>query len=258
MRIGSMNNPASRLEDELRRIADAGFDLVDLALEPPHAWPCDGERTGRLLRDLGLAAVGHTAYYLPIASPFPGLRSQATDIFRAMLDVFAAAGIRLANVHPDPLNRLFAVEDVRARNAEAIAGLAEEAGQLGMTVMVENLGRAFGTVDDLKPILAADERVGFHLDVGHAHLTQARGQVNHTAALLSEFGPRLAHVHVHDNFGADDLHLPLGTGTIDWPQVVGSLKAAGWNGTATLEVFSSDRSYLDVSRRRWLEWWRDG
>jgi sugar phosphate isomerase/epimerase len=253
-----MNNPALPLEDELRRIAEARFDFADVTLEPPGAWPVAGETLARLLAGLGLTAVGHTAYYLPIASPFPELRERAFALLRAAFETFAAAGISLVNVHPDPVTRLFSERDVVAQNAEAIAQLANEAEALGLTLMVENLGRSFSTVEDLEPIFAAAPNARFHLDVGHAHMWRPKGEPNRTAELVAAFGDRLAHVHVSDNLGGDDLHLPLGVGTIDWPQVVATLKTTGWDGTVTLEVFAPERAHLETSRRLWLDWWAGG
>jgi sugar phosphate isomerase/epimerase len=255
MLVGSMNSPGYPLEDELRRIAEGGFDFVDLTLEPPGSWPIDGERVGRLLGELGLTAVGHTAYYLPIASPFPELREQAFALLRAAFETFAAAGVRLVNVHPDPVTRLFSDAEVRAWNADAIARLTDEADGRGLTLMVENLGRSFSTVEDFEPIFAAAEKARFHLDVAHAHMWRGKGEPNRTGELLHAFRPRLAHVHVSDNLGGDDLHLPLGAGTIDWPEVVSTLKRAGWDGTVTLEVFARERAHLETSRRLWTKWW---
>ncbi len=255
MLVGSMNTPALPLDDELRRIAEGGFDFVDLALEPPGAWPVDGERVGRLLTELGLAAVGHTAYYLPIASPFLELREQAFALVGAAFETFAAAGVRLVNVHPDPVSRLFSERDVLARNADAIARLTEDAEERGLTLMVENLGRSFSKVEDFEPIFAVADNARFHLDVAHAHMWRGKDEPNRTAELLQAFRDRLAHVHVSDNLGGEDLHLPLGVGTIDWPDVVATLKRAGWDGTVTLEVFAPERAYLETSRRLWLEWW---
>jgi sugar phosphate isomerase/epimerase len=60
----------------------------------------------------------------------------------------------------------------------------------------------------------------------------------------------LRHVHLHDNKGGNaDLHLPLGTGTVDTPRYIRALKAAGYDGTITLEVFTPDRHHLDYSRQ---------
>src|SRR5215217_877791 len=101
----------------MARAASSGFAIADVTLEPPAAWPVAGDLLAGELRNLGLAAVGHTAYYLPIASPFPRVRQAAHVSMLEMFDVFALAGIERVNVHPDPLNRLFAAEEVQARNA---------------------------------------------------------------------------------------------------------------------------------------------
>lgn len=253
-----MNFPGRSVLKEIHRIHEEGFDFVDLTLEPPAAWLPDGKEVGRLLGDLGLTAVGHTAYYLPIASPFPELSATARDLFRRGLDCFADAEVELVNVHPDQRVPLHGIDKVRARNAEAIAQLAEDAAGRGIRLMVENLDRQFATVADLAPVLDAFDDLGFHLDIGHANLRLGRGERNRTSELLDAFGDRLAHVHVSDNRGgAEDLHLPLGAGSIDWRAQIRELKSHGYDGTVTLEVFSREKEYRHMSRRLWLEWWND-
>ena len=253
-----MNFPGRSVLKEIHRIADEGFDFVDLTLEPPAAWLPDGKQAGSLMSDLGLTAVGHTAYYLPLASPWPELRDKASDLFKRSLDTFADAGVTLVNVHPDQRIPLTSVDQVRKRNAEAIAALAEDAEQRGIRLMVENLDRLFSRPEDFHEIFAAAPSAGFHLDIGHANLRLGLGEVNRTKALLEAHGDRLAHVHVSDNRGgAEDLHLPLGAGMIDWSQSIALLKGAGYDGTVTLEVFSREREHLRVSRRLWLKWWSE-
>ena len=153
---------------------------------------------------------------------------------------------------------MHSLDQVRKMNADAIALLAQDAAQRGITLMVENLDRLFSDVPDLKAILDAVPEVGFHLDVGHANLRLGRGQKNRTKDLLAAFGDRLSHVHLSDNRGGEgDLHLPLGAGAIDWSGVASILREAGWDGTVTLEVFSREREYLRMSRKLWLNWWSD-
>lgn len=253
-----MNFPGRSVLKEIHRIHEDGFDFVDLTLEPPAAWTPDGKEVGALLSDLGLQAVGHTAWYLPIASPFPELRQTARDLYRRALDTFADAAVTLVNVHPDQKVPLQSLDRVRKVNAEAIATLIADAGQRGITLMVENLDRLFSGVEDLAPVLSANPDARFHLDVGHANLRLGTGQRNRTPALLEAFGDRLAHVHLSDNRGGvDDLHLPLGAGAIDWRWAARTLKDAGYDGTVTLEVFSREREHLRTSRRLWLEWWSE-
>ena len=243
---------------EIHRIADDRFDFVDLTLEPPATWLPDGKEIRRLLEDLGLHAVGHTAWHLPIASPFKELRQQSRDLYRRGLDCFADAGVRLVNVHPDQRVPMHNLDQVRKMNAEAVGLIAQDGAERGIKIMVENLDRMFADVDDLKVIFDSVPEVGFHLDVGHANLRLGRGEKNRTKELLAAFGDRLSHVHLSDNRGGDqDLHLPLGAGTIDWSGAARLLHEIGWDGTVTLEVFSREREYLRMSRKLWLTWWTE-
>lgn len=242
----------------MHRIAKDGFDFLDLTLEPPAAWLPDGKEVGRLAGDLGLRIVGHTAWYLPIASPFPEERTLARDLYKRALDCFADAGVELVNVHPDQRIPLHSLEQVRKLNARAIARLVEDAAGRGIEIMVENLDRTFSGVADLMAIFEEVPEARFHLDVGHANLRLGKGESNRTEELLAAFGDRLAHVHMSDNRGGnEDLHLPLGAGAIDWKGAIRQLKRAGYDATITLEVFSREREHLRTSRRLLLEWWSE-
>ena len=242
-----MNDPAHPLEDEIAGIAALGFDFVDLTFEPPRAWPAEGAAVARALAEHGLGIVAHTAPSLPIASPFPELRAQAHALLGRAFEEAAAAGASLVNVHPDALGPVFARADVRRRNGEAVAALAEAAAAVGLELMVENLWR-FGTVEDMAAVFATAPAARFHLDVGHAHLAGALPE------LATRFADRLVHVHVHDNDGTADLHLPLGAGSVPWPDAVAALRGVAYDGTVTIEVFG--REELARSRDLWLEWWR--
>jgi len=52
-------------------MADAGFDFIDLTLEPPFAAVrnLDLQSVRTALEDHQLPVVGHTAYYLPLCHP---------------------------------------------------------------------------------------------------------------------------------------------------------------------------------------------
>ena len=52
--------------------------------------------------------------------------------------------------------------------------------------------------------------------------------------------------------------MPLGAvpgSTTDWPQHIGRLKATGYDGTITLEVFAPEKDYLLLSRDLLWRWW---
>ena len=79
MLIGAMNHPARPVLEEIEWMAAMGLDFIDLTLEPPLATVdhVDVPATQDLLAKRGLQAVGHTAYYLPFASPFESIRRLA-------------------------------------------------------------------------------------------------------------------------------------------------------------------------------------
>jgi sugar phosphate isomerase/epimerase len=116
----------------------------------------------------------------------------------------------------------------------------------GVGIMIENLPADFNNPQQLSELLDAVPQLGFHLDIGHANLQAPK---NSTPEILQAFGTRLRHVHLNDNKGGhDDLHLPLGAGTLDWKTTIAALKRCGYDGTITLEVFTPDRRLLAFSR----------
>ena len=62
-------------------------------------------------------------------------------------------------------------------------------------------------------------------------------------------------MHVHDNKGRFDEHLPLGVGNVDWPEAARALRGASYDGTVTLEVFAKEPVYTHASRDLWLAAW---
>jgi sugar phosphate isomerase/epimerase len=250
VQTGLMNHPARPIADQLRSIAAEGHAFVDLTLEPPAAWPVDVDAVRALLAETGLGVVGHTAHYLPIGSPFERVRLAAVDELVAALDAFAALGARWMNVHPDRGPRLVDDAESRARCADSLGRLADAAAARGVGLMVENLSPPMATADQMRAYLDAAPGIGLHLDVGHAHL---RG--SNLAGLLDAFGDRLAHLHVHDNTGYRDEHLPLGAGKVDWPAAAAAIRATGYDETVTLEVFAEEPELVRTSVRLWRQWW---
>ena len=159
------------------------------------------------------------------------------------------------NVHPDGHAPFIDEPTIVRRNIESLAELVAFAQPHRIGIMLENVPGRFNSVAQLAPIFAAVPELGLHLDIGHANLLT---DYNTTDEILKAYGSRLKHVHMHDNKGGSaDLHLPLGTGTIELDYYVRALQSRGYDGTITLEVFTPDKHYLgysrDVLRRTWDE-----
>ncbi|MGD8237336.1 MAG: sugar phosphate isomerase/epimerase family protein [Armatimonadota bacterium] len=261
MQLGMMNDPRKPPREEFAWAAQHGFEFVDFTLEPPSASASAMQPELQSIRDTadqhGLGLIGHTAYYLPLASPLEGLREAAVAEFTAAFDTFEALGVKRVNIHPQAMRpTVFSKEQVLAAHVEVLGRLAAAAVARGLRPMVENGPYGtLSTVGDFEALFAAVDGLGLHLDVGHANLIAPENQ---TDCFLEAFADRLLHVHFSDNMGPhvrDDLHLPLGTGSVAWPEVIEQLKAHGYDDTITLEVFSPDRRFLLLSRDKVLEWW---
>ncbi|MCE5314160.1 MAG: sugar phosphate isomerase/epimerase family protein [Armatimonadota bacterium] len=254
MLFGGMNNPMIDVVEEIATMAELGFEFLDLTLEPDQTYSAtlDVNAVAKALTDAEMGVVGHTAWYLPIASPFPEMREAAIRELERCMRVFSDLGADKMNVHPQTKVPLHEEDWVIAQNIDALARLADLGKQLKVTVMMENMPN-FSRVAQLKPIFEAVPEIELLLDIGHANLDTSR---NHAEELLAHFGERLGHVHVHDNRGGkDDMHLPLGVGNIKWLKIVRALKNANYDGTVTIEVFGDDDDYLVMSRDKLKYLW---
>jgi len=257
MLIGAMNNPMLDVLHEIEMYAEYGFDFIDLTLEPELAYsaalPVDKVKDA--LNRTGLGIVGHTAYYLPIASPIPEIRECALAEIERDLRIFSLLGAGKVNVHPFVRVPLHETRWIRETNIAAFQRLLQRAKELNLKLTLENLPPHFNTPRDLSLVFAAVPELGFLLDVGHANLETEH---NLTVELASLFASRIEHVHFSDNNGGGlDLHLPLGAGKIDWKWIVHILKRIGYDGTITLEVFAEDRDYLLMSKSKLEKLWEE-
>lgn len=257
MLIGTMNHPARDVLDEIEWMAEMGLEFLDLTLEPPAAasWRINPHEIRESLERHGMQVVGHTAFYLPMGSAIEDVRRASVCELRRCLEVFSIIGARWMNLHADrhaPMHdRAFFIQ----QNIRSFQELLPDSRRLGVGLMIENLPGDYNSAPQLGELLDPVPELGLHLDIGHANL-----QVPHntTEEMLAAYGTRLRHVHLHDNKGGyDDLHLPLGAGTVDVRRAIRALKKCGYDGTITLEVFTPDRHYLaysrDVLRRMWEE-----
>jgi sugar phosphate isomerase/epimerase len=131
----------------------------------------------------GDVVVVHVGEIMPPAeSPAGDLRRWRQEAFALALDSLA----RCAPVAADCGVRL-CVENVQLRPTEIITSFSEH------VRLVDALGHP--------AVVCA-------LDTGHAHVS---GGIQ---AGIEAFGPRLQHIHLHDNHGDRDAHLEVGQGTI--------------------------------------------
>ncbi len=247
MKIGTMNNPSKSVYDEAEICGKAGFDFLDLTIEGPRANIVDAAKLKLILDSYGLSVTGHTDPCLPHAYPIQGIRDACLKELGRCADIFSALGAKVMNIHPcffcPPAMR----KDLVAFHMEALPPIVEMAASHGLTLVLENVRAPFDRVSIFKKLLAEVPGLKLHLDFGHSNF----GMDSHEV-FCKELGEHIQHVHFSDNRSRSDDHMPLGVGSVDWKSAVNSLKAIGYNGTITLEIFCTDPNmqykYLALSR----------
>ena len=123
--------------------------------------------------------------------------------------------------------------DQRKRDAafSSLEHLILHARHAGVTICVENTTSEMGSPDYLRAFLDETRLSGlrFNFDIGHAHLAEFPEQER----LEKSFAPlreMVSSVHLHDNHGEKDEHLPPYHGSIHWPDAVKLLKSGTQNG----------------------------
>ncbi len=248
MLIGTMNHPERNVLEEIQWMADAGMEFLDLTLEPPGApsWDVDIPSIRAALDRNHMGVVGHTAWYLPMASSIPEIRAGSVAELRRCLYKFAEVGAKWMNIHPDRNTPWYPRSFYIEGNLQSLGELLPDVQKTGVGLMIENLPGDYNSAPQLGELLDRMPELGLHLDIGHANLQVPQ---NTTEEILQAYGRRLKHVHLHDNKGGHaDLHLPLGTGTVDLRRSLEALQACGYDGTITLEVFTPDKHHLTYSR----------
>lgn len=121
--------------------------------------------------------------------------------------------------------------------------------QNNLQLLLENTDES---VDDLKPIFKKHKDLGFTFDIGHANIifpgTAHKTSEEKIYSMLETFKKQLKHIHLHDNFGGHseqaDVHLPIGTASIDFKRFFSKLKEMKYSETITLEIYN--REFLPI------------
>ncbi|GAB4229136.1 MAG: sugar phosphate isomerase/epimerase [Deltaproteobacteria bacterium] len=212
--------------------------------------PAEAEAAAEEIRSSGIRSV---SFHAPFEDVWPGARDEEARRFAvrrlsgaiALAPVFRPAGIVL---HGGYSEWLFDFRPDRwfAPARRSFGELAEAAEKAGTELFVENV---FDEIPD--HLLRLREAVGsprlhFCFDPGHATLF-SRLPVHKWA---EAFGEEIRLVHVHDNRGRRDDHLPVGEGGINFRGVLLAVRDAGARPILTVEPHRREHFVRSVAGLR--------
>ena len=225
--------PRYLTEDALIAAAELGFRVVEVFLQADAEYAARfGALLDRRRRELALEVHSLHLYatYFDLWSPYPRMADETRDRFRRLLEVAAMVDARALTWH----GLRYGVDDARLVAAffESAAWAGELARDAGVTLCIENVSWCYlRTPEHVRAIREADLPVAFTFDAFQAGESQVE-----PSGLVRAMGERLATVHLSDYRSEGPRHLPPGEGALDWPVLMGALKAAGYDGPLILET----------------------
>ncbi|MDY6965858.1 MAG: sugar phosphate isomerase/epimerase family protein [Halobacteriota archaeon] len=227
--IGTINT------EKIKRASKLGIDFLEWVCEYPHCYPPHISKRARLkLRRMSseydLKFSVHSTYVeLDIAYLNPGLQEESVRQVKECIRFAADIGAERLITHPGSLPiiprsipkramKLIGPEDFRKmflKTSKArIAELREFADEQGITLCVENMHFDFDFCNTLEELLfiLGDGFAAF--DMGHANI------VGDPVKFAEDIKHKIRYVHVHDNYGKEDEHSPLGEGNIDYEKAI--------------------------------------
>jgi sugar phosphate isomerase/epimerase len=153
-------------------------------------------------------------------------RIEAMDEFKRAIDVSEELPFSRMVLHMGGSRE---TADPRKRDAafSSLEHLVLHAHHAGVTLAVENTTSEMGDPAYLRAFVDETRLTGlrFNFDIGHANLADgpADQRLEKSFAALRDL---VASVHLHDNHGDKDEHLPPYDGSIDWSTAIPLLKTA--------------------------------
>jgi len=128
-------------------------------------------------------------------------------------------------------------------------------------VGIENCGGFFAQADHMKRQLELldSKNMTICVDTGHANILHHNGGLS-VAEMIRTFGNDVSVLHLHDNPGTSDLHVPPichRGDCVEWPDVFDALDEIGYTGSYNFEIrFNCYRDAIEDAVRFYGKWLR--
>ncbi|MFN3346651.1 MAG: sugar phosphate isomerase/epimerase family protein [Candidatus Bipolaricaulaceae bacterium] len=244
--LATFQCPGMTLWSWVELAQELGLGGVELRADPGIAHPDElSSQDRRRLRALpanGLRLSLHMPIHgVNLTWPVRAVAAASLGELVRTLDLAGEIGAEVVVIHPGRLPAEyvpFPAWHERSWNLLrfALGLLLPLAARLGVRLALENLGNGrdrglVQTAQEHAAILAEFPELWACFDLGHLHTVGGSAQ-----EYIAAIAPRLIHVHLHDNRGDWDAHLPLGEGTAPWREALWALKEQGFSGRIVLEL----------------------
>jgi len=183
------------------------------------------------------------------------------DVIRNDIDFAKEIGATLINTH-------LCIENGINNYVDAITPVVREVEKAGLRMAIENtvftIPKDFNNLFNIinKRKIAATGKIGMCLDLGHANLSSLCR--NNFLKFLDLLNPEIPiiHIHMHENYGDSDSHLPLFTGPSSKnvsgiSGFISRMNGRGYSGSIIFEQWPEPPTLLNEARDRLYNMWNE-
>ena len=251
------------LEEFLYQVKEMGFTCVEVKCEKPVAYPRDvnperRRKIRQLLEKLELEALVHASFYdVNLSSLNPLMREAAERQLEECIEFARDIGAGIVVFHAGNLPGDYPKTYLKVAVSNFLSSIKKALGkaeETGITLALENKPRSSNhelvwyPEDHLKLLRMVNSPfLKACVDVGHANTLKI--DLVRYIQLLAGY---TVNIHLHDNRGRKDDHMPIGDGEINFSAVLNALKDVGYAGPVILEVKSVDGLRKSMERLKLL------
>ncbi len=222
--------------EQIHEVGKLGYKFAEISLLDPEEVANQLDELLSLREMYGMYYLAHYPNEINPTDP-EILEEKFIPKMKSLLDLTRDLGIHKGTMHFWMDNR-WAPSSLITAKIELLSDLVAYAKQREIVLCIENLTErhdsfsiAFDSIPDLR----------MTLDIGHGELLSSE---NTSFGFTQHVFHRIGHIHVHDNNGGksvdDDLHLALGKGKVNYPEIFSILRDKGYDTTITMEVKPPD------------------
>jgi len=256
------------LRDTLAHLADAGWDAVEVLVNPPHCWPealpaAERAAIARLCakRGIGILSLNPPMLDLNLLAAAPEMRRYSIEHYRRVIELASEWGVpyvvvvsgKLHPLLPAPARLVWPWLEAALQELDLLAERS------GVRLALENVPAGFlSTAAALEEAIArlGSPRIGACYDVANAVFAR-----EDPVAGLARLAPHLQLLHLSDTGLERWAHAPFGTGVVPLPEIAAAVAALPRRPHAVLEVIAGEDADAAVAASRVTllqEFWRGG
>ena len=253
--------PAGTIKDSLTLAKNAGFEGVELALNPEGELSMNSPTSEiveikKTADDIGLSLYSLSSglcWDYRLSDDEPNMREKAKDMIKKQLEFASILGADTILVVPGAVNVSFshpekkvAYDVVYERSLEGLSALEPVARSLGVSIALENVWNKFllspmemrAFIDELN-----SEYIGSYLDIGNTLYC------SYPEDWVRILGKRIKKIHFKDyRLEAGGLHgfVDLLAGDVDYPEVMRALAEIGYDDWVSAEMIPNYKHHTEA------------